>query len=121
MIKMNHVLTALLLTVISVAHAETATAPAAAPAVANQPVAQGAGSVNNNLGNNPDNKGLKNAAEHLKANEDKVAEHRADADKKHEDKNKDHAKHEQHETHEHMDKPAHDKMERPAKPERPAK
>lgn len=107
MIKMSHVLTALLLTTISVAHAETA----------NQPAAQGAASVNKNLGANPDNKGLQNASERLKENEDKVAEKRGDADKKHDH----HEKHEKHEKHEHMDKHDHDKMEHPAKPERPGR
>ena len=114
MIKMSHVLTALLLTTISVAHAETA----------NQPVTQGAASVNKNLSNDADNKGLQNASERLKENEGKVAEKRADADKRHADARKEHEKHEKHEKqekHEHMDKPDHDKMERPAKPERPVR
>lgn len=106
MIKMSHVLTALLLTTISVAHAETT----------NQPVAQGAASVDKNLGNHPEHKGLQNASERLKENEGKIAEKRADADKKHDH----HEMHEKHEKHDRMEKHEHEKMERPAKPERPA-
>jgi len=107
MIKMNHVLAAMLFASISVAHAETA----------NQPVSQGAASVNKNLSASPDNKGLQNASERLKENEAKVEEKRGDAEKKHEH----HEKHEKHEKHDRMDKHDHEKMEHPAKPDRPAR
>jgi hypothetical protein len=111
MIKMSHVLTALLLTTsISVAHAETA----------NQPVAQGAASVEKNLGKQPENKGLQNASERLKENEGKTEEKRADADKRH-DHHEMHEKHEKHEKHDRMEKHEHEKMEHPAKPDRPVR
>lgn len=114
MIKLSHIATALLLTSISVAHAESA----------NQPVSQGAASVNKNLSKDPDNKGLQNASEQLQENEAKVAEKRAAAKQKSDDakhkKNRE-EKHEKHEKHEHMERMNHDKMERPAKPERPAR
>jgi hypothetical protein len=114
MIKISHIATALLLASISVAHAETA----------NQPVSQGAASVNKNLSKDPDNKGLQNASERLKENEAKVAAKRADADKKSDDaklKRHKEEKHEKHEEHERMEKVNHDNIERPAKPERPAR
>ncbi len=109
MIKLSHIATALLLASISVAHAETA----------NQPVSQGAASVNKNLSKDPDNKGLQNASEQLKENEAKVAEKRATAKKTSDD-----AKHKRNreEKHEHTEKTNHDTMmERPTKPERPAR
>lgn len=109
MIKLSHIATALLLASISVAHAETA----------NQPVSQGAASVNKNLTKNPDNKGLQNAAERLQENEAKVAEKRAAAEQK-----SDEAKHKKNreEKHDRMERTNRDKMmERPAKPERPGR
>lgn len=107
MIKISHIVTALLIASVSVAQAETT----------NQPVAQGAASVDKNLSKNPDNKGLQNASEQLKENEAKIAEKRAD-------KTSDDAKHkkDKKDKREHMEKGrGHDKMGRPAKPERPAR
>lgn len=109
MIKMSHLATALLLTSISVAHAETP----------NQPVAQGAASVEKNLNKNPDNKGLQRATEQTQANEAKVAEKRAEADKRREAKNKNAEKHERMEKRDMMER--HEKMERPGKVERPGR
>lgn len=114
MIKMSHIATALLFASVAVAHAETT----------NQPVAQGAASVEKNLSKNPDNKGLQNASEQLKENEAKIAEKRAEADKTADD-----AKHKKDKKikkdkkvkHERIEKSGHDKMERPEKAERPAK
>jgi len=95
MIKMNRIAVALIFATISVAQAQAA----------NEPVSQGAASVNKNLTNNPDNKGLQTASEQLKENEAKIAAKRAQADKTAQDA-----------------KSGHDsKAERPAKPERPGK
>lgn len=114
MIKMSHIATALLFASVAVAHAETT----------NQPVAQGAASVEKNLRKNPDNKGLQNASEQLKENEAKIAEKRAEADKTSDDakhkKNKK-GKQDRKVKHEHIEKSGHDKMERSEKGERPAK
>lgn len=108
MIKMSHIATALLLASIAVAHAETT----------NQPVAQGAASVDKNLSKNPDNKGLQNASEQLQDNKAKIAEKRTAADKKSDAaKNKKHKK----DKNEHMEKAGHEKMDRPEKIERPGK
>ncbi len=106
MIKLSHIATALLLASISVAHAETA----------NQPVSQGAASVNKNLTRDPDNKGLQNAAERLQENEAKVAAKRAAAEQK-----SDEAKHKKNREEKHERTMNRDKMERPAKPERPGR
>ena len=108
MIKMSHIATALLLASIAVAHAETT----------NQPVAQGAASVDKNLSKTPDNKGLQNASEQLQDNKAKIAEKRTEADKKSDAaKNKKHKKDKK----EHMEKAGHEKMGRPEKIERPGK
>jgi hypothetical protein len=109
MIKMSHIATALLLTSISIAHAETT----------NQPVAQGAASVEKNLNKNPDNKGLQRAAEQTQANEAKVAAKRAEADKRRDAKNKNAEKQERMEKRDMMER--HEKMDRPAKMDRPGK
>jgi hypothetical protein len=97
-IKMNPIATALLLASISIAHAETA----------NQPVSQGAASVNKNLSKDPDNKGLQNASGQLKENEEKVDENRAASEEE-----RDHAKHkkDKNDKHDRMGKGNHDKMD----------
>ena len=119
MIKMSHIVTALLLASVAVAHAETT----------NQPAAQGAASVDKNLSKNPDNKGLQNAAEKTKENEAKNAAKHGDTDKKDADKKSDEAKHKKDKDDkkdkdgkkEHMEKHDHDKAEHHEKAERPAK
>lgn len=117
MIKTSHILIALLSTFIAAAHAETA----------NQPVSQGAASVDKNLKRDPDNKGLQRASEQLKENEAKVAEKRAEAGKTSDDakdkkESKKEAKHERKEAkRERKERRDHGKMERPEKPKHPGK
>ena len=112
MIKMSHVLTALLFASISVAHAETA----------KQPVSQGEASVEKNLDKNASkghaDKGLTTADTKLEANEAKIAAKRAAADKTASDAK---LKKDKEQKPERMEKRDHDKMERPEKMERPAK
>ena len=115
MTKIAYIATALLLTSVSVAYAAD---------TANQPVAQGATSVNKNLSKNPDNKGLQRAAEQLKENEEKIAEKRADVDKtsddaKHTQDKEEKQEHVKGDKHERMEKADHDKIEHPEKAERP--
>ena len=105
MIKMSHIVAALVFASISVVQAQAA----------NEPVTQGATSVNKNLSNDPDNKGLQKASEQLKENEAKIAEKRATADKTASDAKNKKASHER------MEKSGHDKAERPEKMERPGK
>ena len=119
MIKINHLLAALLFTSISAAHAATP----------NQPVSQGEASVNKNLAKDPDNKGLQNAAQQLETNEARIAAKREAANKKNETrqtvKNKEEirernrAERREHEMVEHPEKP--ERFERPEKPERPGR
>lgn len=93
MIKISHIAVALMLASVSVALA------------ANEPVSQGATSVDKNLSTNLDNKGLQTASEQLKKNETKVAAKRAKADSTAKDA-----------------KAGHDvRAERPSMPERPGK
>lgn len=108
MIKMSHIATALLLASIAVAHAETT----------NQPVAQGAASVDKNLSKDPDNKGLQNASEQLQDNKAKVADKRSEADKKADAAKQ---KKDKKDKKEHMEKAGHEKMDRPDKMEHPGK
>ncbi len=108
MTKMPYIVTALLFASISVAQAAD---------TAKQPVAQGAASVDKSLSDHP-NQGLKTASEHLKENETKIAEKRAEAGEKREN-----AKHkkDKEEKHEHMAKHEHEKMEHHEKMERSGK
>jgi len=103
MIKMSHIVAALVFVSISVVQAEAA----------NEPVSQGATSINKNMDNDPDDKGLYKASEQMKENETKVTEKRATAVKKSSDamRKKD--------SYEHMEKPGHDKVERADKMGRP--
>ena len=84
----------------------------AADTTATLPGDQGVASVNKNLENNPDNKGLQNAAAQLKQNQVKHVEHmekRSEKQEKHMEM--------------HMEKRTerHEAMGRPAKIERPGK
>lgn len=119
MIKISHLLAALLFASISVANAATT----------DQPVSQGEASVNKNLARDPTNKGLQNAAQQLETNEARIAEKREAASKKketrHTIKNKEEIKEnsraERHEREmiERPEKP--ERFERPEKPERPGR
>ncbi len=103
MIKLAHIVSALLFASISVAYA--ADAP-------KQPVSQGAASVNKNLSDLP-NQGLKNASEQLQKNEAKVEEKRDDAKAKH--KKDKHHKEGKKEDHDHDKMEHHEKMGHPGK------
>ena len=98
MIKLAHIVSALLFASISVAYA------ADAPKL---PVSQGAASVNKSLSGHP-NQGLKNASEQLQKNEAKVEEKRDDAKAKHKkDKHHEEGKNEDHDKMEHHEKMGH--------------
>ena len=106
MIKINQIVAALVFASISVVPAQAA----------NEPVSQAATSVNKNLANDLDNKGLQNASEQMKENEAKIAEKRGTADKTASDAKK------KKEARERMEKPGgHDKAERAEKMEHPGK
>ena len=98
------IFSALLFSTATLALAET-TPPAKVPGD------QGITSVNKNLEKNPDNKGLRNAAEHLKENREK---HQEQMKKRQEHKE---MKGEHREAHTER----HDSMSRPEKPGRPGK
>lgn len=98
MIKISHVVTALLFAGHCVAHAEPT----------NQPVSQGVASVEKNLQKNPDNKGLQNASERLKENEAKIAKKRAEA------KNKSNKARQKTDKHAPQKGSGHDQLDRPS-------
>ncbi len=107
MVKMSYIAAVLLAASVSVAHAQTAPAPAT----------QGDASVDKNLSKNPDNKGLQTADKKVEANEAKAADKRADGKAEKKEERKEAAKKDLK-----KDKGAkHEKMERPAKPEHPGR
>lgn len=105
MTKMNHILAALVFASLTAVQAQAAT----------EPVTQGAASVNKNLANDPDNKGLQNASEKLTENEAKVAEKRAAALKTSGDAKM------KREAHQKMEKHGYDRAGHPDRIERPGK
>jgi TolA-binding protein len=109
MIKISHLVAALLFASISVAHAETP----------NQPVSQGAASVDKNLARDPDNKGLQRASEQLEENQQKIAAKRRLQEEKRQHREEENRVRRENRDHDRMER--REKMERPAKIERPGR
>lgn len=104
MLKAHFIFSAVFLASAAIAQAQT-------PPPAKVPGDQGAASVNKNLEKNPDNKGLQNAAEHLKDNREKHLEQMKKRERHTESKAERHERGTEH----------HENMSRPEKPGRPGK